>query len=56
MQTINHSLPPTQCECGEVADGLDGLHCQLCWEKLCSTSWWQLVNSINSMEQSNAEN
>lgn len=43
---------PNQCpDCQELADGLDGIHCQLCWEKLCSVSWWEMVNALVAAEE-----
>jgi hypothetical protein len=34
-------------ECNELADGLDGEHCQVHWEKLCAESWWILIDSVS---------
>lgn len=30
-------------KCTNPADGLDDIHCQTCWEALCSESWWASV-------------
>lgn len=27
--------------CLAPADGLDGFHCQLCWELFCAEGWWK---------------
>lgn len=37
------------CTCGEPADGLDDIHCQLCWERLCSDLWWQVVGGLQEV-------
>lgn len=40
------------CKCGQPHDdwpGNDGSPiCQMCWERECSESWWQMVNAFNS--------
>lgn len=28
--------------CDREADGLDGWHCQVHWEMICSESWWEM--------------
>lgn len=26
--------------------GLDDKQCQICWERYCSRTWWEMVNSL----------
>lgn len=34
----------TTPNCTNTPDGLDGLHCQPCWENITAQSWWEEVN------------
>lgn len=38
------------CKCGDLHDGWPrkdgGDLCQLCWEKQCDESWWEMVMSL----------
>ncbi len=35
----------TFCACGEPTEWID-TYCQECWEKSCSDSWWEMLNSL----------
>jgi hypothetical protein len=34
--------------CENEADGLNEIHCQECWEKLCAESFWEFIDSLES--------
>lgn len=42
----------------EDSRGLDDIHCQSCWEDICSRSWWEMLRSlpvVNTSEELDGE-
>jgi hypothetical protein len=39
-----------QCECGEPSEWIDE-YCQMCWEKACSESWWEMIRRLEAYNE-----